>query len=136
MTELAYALVQMLHNLGAVAVVAGPAGALLPAFGGALAQRRFALLILAAWGLQAASGAGFALTSYAGKGQLPEVTGVALVALVLKVSCTAVGLGLAAAASRERGRRWSGRARSAVWGVSLGLALVALSSAALLRWYL
>jgi hypothetical protein len=134
-TELVYALVQMAHNLGAVGVVGGPALALVPACGGALAQRRLALVTLAAWGLQAATGAGFALTSYGFKGELPEVTGVALAALVIKVSCTVVGLGVGAAAL-WRGRSWSAAWRTAAWSGSLALAVVALSSAALLRWYL
>jgi hypothetical protein len=138
MTELVYALVQAVHNLGAVAVVASPAGALaLRARGRTLSipERRLAWMLLLAWGLQALSGAGFALASYGLKGQLPEVTGVALGALVVKVAATAGGFALAAALLWLRPLA-APRSRAAAWGVCLGLALAALTAASPLRWYL
>ena len=67
MIELVYTLVQAVHNLGAVAVVASPAVALgLRGRGerGEINERRLAWILLAAWGLQAASGAGVAAASY------------------------------------------------------------------------
>jgi hypothetical protein len=135
MTELVYALVQAVHNLGAVAVVASPAVALgFRNQDGAL-ERRLAWTLLLAWGLQAASGAGFAATSYGFKGQLPEIAGIALAALAVKLAATAGGFGLAA------GLLWvhplsSRRSRAIAWSVCLGLAVVALMAAAPLRWYL
>lgn len=134
MTDLVYALVQLVHNLGAVAVVGGPAAVLALAPRGT-ARRRLALAVLLAWALQAATGAGFALVSWELKGQLPEVTGIALAALAIKVAATAAGCALAAVILR-RGIRWSPRGRGAAWAASLGLAASALTAAAFLRWYL
>ena len=139
MTELVYALVQAVHNLGAVAVVACPVLALASPRRGEgrreAGDRRLAWILLAAWGLQAASGGGFAAASYGLKGALPEVTGVALAALVVKISATAVGFTLGAALLRVR-RLAGGRPRAVAWGLALGLALSALTAAAPLRWYL
>jgi hypothetical protein len=135
MTELVYALVQAVHNLGAVAVVASPAAALgLRGRGGPL-ERRLAWTLLLAWGLQLASGAAFAATSYGFKGELPEVTGVALAALVVKVAAAALGFLLAAGLLRVR-RLSNPRPRAFAWRACLGLALAALLAAAPLRWYL
>jgi hypothetical protein len=134
MIELLYTLVQAGHNLGAVLVVASPAVALglqgrLPGL-----ERRLAWALLAAWGLQALSGAGFAAASLGLKGQLPEISGVALVALGVKLAATAGGLTLAAVLLRRRSA--VSRPRTAAWTVCLGLALAALTAAAPLRWYL
>ena len=135
MTELVYTLVQAAHNLGAVAVVASPAAALgLRGRGGPL-ERRLAWTLLFAWGLQAASGAAFAATSYGFKGELPEVTGVALSSLVVKMAATAGGFLLAAVLLGSR-RLSSPRPRALAWTICLGLALAALLAAAPLRWYL
>ncbi len=152
MTELVYALVQAAHNLGAVAVVASPALALglrghghtgdagyigdtgnTGHIGGIGIERRLGWTLLAAWALQAASGAGFAAVSYGLKGQLPEVTGVALVALAVKLAATVAGLGLGTFLVRTR--RPAG-APPAAWVAGLAVALVALLAAAPLRWYL
>lgn len=135
MTELVYALVQAVHNLGAVAVVASPAVALGLRGRGERNERRLAWLLLAAWGLQAASGAAFAAASWGLKGALPEVTGVALAALAIKIAATACGFTLGAALLRAR-RLAGGRPRAVAWGLALGLALAALLAAAPLRWYL
>ena len=70
MTDLVYALVQLVHNLGAVAVVGGPAAALALAPPDGVARRRLAIAVLLAWALQAATGAGFALASWGLKGAL------------------------------------------------------------------
>jgi len=135
MTELVYALVQAVHNLGAVAVVASPAVALgFRGHGGGL-ERRLAWALLVAWGLQAATGAGFAAASYGLKGQLPEVTGVALYSLAVKLFATVAGFSIAAMLLWVR-RLSSPRSRVVAWAVCLGLAVAALLAAAPLRWYL
>ncbi len=138
MTELVYALVQAAHNLGAVAVVASPVLALglRGRYGVGGMEHRLAWSLLAAWSLQAASGAGFAAASYGLKGQLPEVTGVALVALVVKLAATVGGLGVGTFLVRTRPAGGSSAAGRAAWIAGLGLALVALLAAAPLRWYL
>jgi len=137
-TDLVYALVQLVHNLGAVAVAGGPAAALafLPPSGplGGMARRRIAWTVLLAWALQAATGAGFALASWKLKGALPEVEGVARAALAVKLAATAGGIVLGALLAR-RGA-WSPRGERAAWAASLAMAAAALSAAAFLRWYL
>ena len=135
MTELVYALVQAVHNLGAVAVVASPAVALGFRGHGVGLERRLAWTLLLAWGLQAATGAGFAAASYGLKGQLPEVTGVALYSLAVKLFATAAGFALAATLLWVR-RLSSLRSRAVAWAACLGLAVAALLAAAPLRWYL
>jgi hypothetical protein len=135
MNELVYACVQALHNLGAGAVVASPALALAMPAGSGRRERRLAWALLFAWGLQAASGAGFAAASYGLKGELPEVTGVALVALGVKLAATFGGLVLAAGLLWLR-RLNDPRSRAVAWSVCLGLAIAALLAAAPLRWYL
>src|SRR5438034_914535 len=79
-------------------------------------------------------GGGFAAVSWFGKGALPEVEGVALWALVIKVACTVLGL---AAGVTLLGRRGAGvAARAWLWSASLAAGLGALLGAAFLRWYL
>jgi len=131
-TDLVYALVQLVHNLGAVAVAGGPAAALAFAPGGPL-RRRLAWAVLLAWALQAATGAGFALASWTLKGALPEVEGIALWALAVKLGATAGGLVLGALLTR---RNVAPRSERRAWAASLALAAAALSAAAFLRWYL
>ncbi len=135
MTELVYALVQAVHNFGAVAVVASPAVALGLRGRSGATERLLAWVLLAAWGLQAASGAGFAAASYGLKGALPEVTGVALGALVVKMAATIFGILLGAVLLWAR-RLAGGRSRAIAWGLGLVLAVAALTAAAPLRWYL
>jgi hypothetical protein len=131
MVELVYALIQAIHNLGAVTLVAVPAAALAWQGRSAAVERRLSWTLLAAWGLQAAGGAAFAATSYGFKGQLPEVAGVALAALGVKVAATVAGFGLAAA------QLWRNRrAGTADWVACMALAVTAFTAAALLRWYL
>ena len=131
MVELVYALVQVVHNLGAAVLVAGPAAALAWQGRSAAVERRLAWTLLAVWSLQAASGAGFAATSYGFKGQLPEVAGAALAALAIKVAATVAGLGVAALQLRR-----DRRPGTASWIAGMTLALVAVTAAAFLRWYL
>lgn len=135
MNELVYTCVQALHNLGAVAVVASPALALALPAGSGSRERRLAWVLLLAWGLQAASGAGFAAASYGLKGELPEVAGVALGALGVKMAATTGALVLAAGLLWLRRFR-EPRSRVFAWSACLGLAIAALLAAAPLRWYL
>lgn len=132
--NLAYALIQLAHNFGAVAVTGG-------AVAGWVTQRRapgqatrLVWLVLAGWALQAASGAGFGLTSLAYYGQFPDLHGIAVAALVIKLSCATAGLLLAILLLRFSGA-WSAARRQHAWSGLVGLAATALSAAAFLRWF-
>lgn len=135
MTDLVYALIQLGHNLGAIAVAGIPVAALAEERSGPPASRRLLFWLVAAWALQAASGGGFALASLGLKGALPEVQGVALAALVVKIGATVLGLGAAVfAAAHADG--WPAEKRRRFFRLELVAALVPLAAAAFLRWYL
>jgi hypothetical protein len=128
--NLAYAATQIVHNFGAVAVVGGAACAL--AWREAAVQRRLAWIVLIGWATQAASGATFGAISFYHYGKFPDIHGIAVVALVVKMACAALGFTLAAwllfahppaATSRH------------AWLALCGLGALALSSAAVLRWF-
>ncbi len=89
--NLAYAGVQLVHNFGAVAVVGGAAAGRWLAPGDAGAHRRLAWLVLAGWAAQAASGALFGAVSLYYYGALPDIHGVAVAALRIKVAAAVVG---------------------------------------------
>lgn len=132
--NLAYALIQLAHNFGAVAVTGG-------AVAGWVTQRhdpgqatRLVWLVLAGWALQAASGAGFGLISLAYYGQFPDLHGVAVAALALKLGCATLALVLSTLLLKFAGA-WSTARRHSVWSVLVGLAATALSAAAFLRWF-
>ena len=75
MLNLVYTGVQILHNFGAVAVVGSPAVAWWFARDNLAAQCRLAWILVIGWAAQGVSGAGFGMTSYFLKGQLPEISG-------------------------------------------------------------
>jgi hypothetical protein len=135
MLNLVYTCVQILHNFGAVAVVGSPAAAWWLARDNPSAQGWLAWLLIIGWAAQGASGAGFGMTSYLLKGQLPDVAGVALVALATKVGCVLSGF-VIAACYLKTGSRWSPLSRLRMWQGMLALAGTALSAAAFLRWFL
>lgn len=131
--NLAYALTQIVHNFGAVAVVGGAI------YGRAFqnvesSHHRFAWLILVAWSVQAVSGAGFGIISYVYYGQFPDIHGIAVAALFLKMACAFLGFVLAVAMLRARTQGF-GAHQTAVWSVQLALGVVALTAAAFLRWF-
>ena len=141
MQNLIYALIQVIHNFGAATVVGASATALWLlrgneglVRGAAPVQRRLAVIVATAWAVQAASGMLFGITTYWFERHLPDIHGVAVDALLIKAVCAAAGFILAIAHARpdsgRAGDRWI-----LVWRVSLGLGLVALGSAAFLRWF-
>lgn len=122
-----YALIQALHNFGAVAVLGG-ALAGMSKTAGAQAERRLLRLVLAGWLLQAASGAGFGVATWNFYHKLPDISGIALYALILKAACALIAITLCAAGVRAGpGPRG--------WRALTVLAAVALAAAAVLRWY-
>ena len=147
MGDFLYACVQLVHNVGAAAVVGSPAVAWWLVRGNRAGAdflnvpmpavpvlRRLAWFTLIAWSMQIASGAGFGATTYYLKHELPDLTGVGLAALGIKVTCALVCVSLALfylhAASR-----WTGHIQLRVWQSLFLLGLAALISAAFLRWY-
>src|SRR6266436_4904080 len=121
MGDFLYTCVQLIHNFGAVTVVGSPVAALWLGNDHPSIQYRLAWLMLLGWAVQGASGAGFGLTSLYLKGQIPDVTGVALVALLIKMACVLIGVILAVVYLRA-GFRWSPLAQFRLRGGMLILA--------------
>ena len=128
--NLAYAATQIVHNFGAVAVVGGAACAL--AWRDATVQRRLAWIVLIGWATQAASGATFGAISFYHYGKFPDIHGIAVAALGIKMACAALGFALAA---WQLFAHPSAAASRQAWLVLCGLGALALSSAAVLRWF-
>lgn len=127
--DIAYALVQAAHNLGAVAVVGSPAAAWLWVREQRVVPNVLAWLTISGWLVQALSGFSFGLTTYLSRGELPEVTGIALLALYIKIGCAAAGFTLAVfhlLASQP----WRG-----LWPALFLFGIAALTGAAFLRWF-
>ena len=125
----AYAATQIVHNFGAVAVVGGAACAL--AWREATVQRRLSWIVLAGWATQAVSGATFGAISYYYYAKFPDIHGIAVAALIVKMACAAFGFTLAAWQLFAHPSAASSRH---TWLVLCVLGALALSSAAVLRW--
>ncbi|MBI2313944.1 MAG: hypothetical protein HYU77_15710 [Betaproteobacteria bacterium] len=132
--NLVYAVVQLFHNFGAVAVVGGAVAGAWPAPARAEPMRRLARLVCAAWAVQIASGAAFGAASYYYYGRFPDIHGIAIAALAVKAICAASGF-LLAAAYLYRAARWSAPACERVWRLLAALGITALTAAAFLRWF-
>lgn len=128
--NLAYSATQIVHNFGAVAVVGGAACAL--AWRAAAVQRRLAWIVLIGWATQAASGATFGAISLYYYGKFPDIHGIAMAALGVKMVCAAAGFALAAWQLFVHHPVAPGRQ---AWVALFGLGTLALSSAAVLRWF-
>ncbi len=126
-----YAVVQVAHNLGAVAAVGLPLAALVYSANESLLRKTY-LFTLAAWLLQVASGFAFGLVSYFVVGELPQLGGEAFVALCVKISCAALSILLLAAVLLGLLRALS---HKTILACLAGLGVVALLSAAILRWF-
>ncbi len=134
MQNLVYALIQVIHNLGAATVVGAAAAALWLVSDNALVQRRLAVLVAAVWAVQAASGAGFGIATFSFEGHLPDIHGLAVVALLIKITCAICGFVLAVAYAKNH-LKWGARKRLMVWHVLFAIGVAALSAAAFLRWF-
>ena len=131
--NLLYALIQVVHNFGAVAVVGG---ALLARWPVPLdgAQRPLAWLVLAGWTGQGLSGISFGIVSYAYYGQLPDIHGIAIVALLIKIACAATGL-IVTFMWLRHASQWDEARRKRLWDLLTALGVTALAAAAFLRWF-
>lgn len=131
--NLAYALTQVIHNFGAAAVLGGAVFALWPA--SRLGDgRQFAWLILLAWGAQILSGGLFGVTSFYYYGEMPDLSSVAMSALVVKVAAAITGF-LLAAVYLARGKEWGHAGVKRSFQGLAALATLALTAAAFLRWF-
>ena len=131
--DLLYALTQVAHNFGAVAVTAGALFARWPVRQSPTHQHRLAGLVLTGWLVQAGSGATLGAISLAFHGALPDIHGLALAALFLKMACATTGI-LTSAACLKWAAQWSVQGQDAAWTLLLALAVSALSATAFLRW--
>jgi len=93
-----------------------------------------ARITLLGWVAQGASGATFGAISYATFGQLPDIHGIAVAALSLKIACAAFGFVLCAV-YLAREAVWSETQRRHTWSALLACAVLALGAAAFLRWF-
>lgn len=132
--DLGYAIVQVVHNFGAVAVVGGAVPGLYAAVQSAPLLRKFAWLTGFGWATQALSGASFGAISYYYYGRFPDIHGIAIAALMVKMLCAAAGLTTVAWYLRHADN-WTDRRRHAAWRLLAVLGATAMASAAFLRWF-
>ncbi len=130
--NLVYAVVQVAHNFGAVAAVGGSLAAL--KLRDVNTRKSLAKLVLVGWVTQGASGAAFGATSYYVYGRLPDIAGIAVAALTIKMTCVAIDFVLLTAYV-FRSDKWTPAKTHAAWIASSALAVTALSAAAFLRWF-
>jgi hypothetical protein len=130
--NLAYAVVQVVHNFGAMAAVGGSLAA--AKFRIPETRARLAKLALGGWITQGASGAAFGATSYYFYHRLPEISGIAVTALIIKMACVAAAIILLAVYLLRR-KNWNDAATRKTCMASLILAATALTAAAFLRWF-
>lgn len=126
-----YALTQIAHNFGAVAVVAMPLHAICR--GTQRPTKPTLLVTLAGWLIQLSSGALFGLISLYYYGQLPDIHGTAVAALTIKLVCA--GLSITLCLFMLRHARLSLPSPNLQWLSLSTLGAVALTAAAVLRWF-
>lgn len=132
--NLGYAAIQIAHNFGAASVVGAPLFALWPARLATGSQRRLAWLVLAGWIVQAVSGTAFGAASFYWYGQFPDIHGLAIGALLVKIACALTGFVLAVMYLLGA-EQWSEIRRRGYWAALLGFGATALTAAAFLRWF-
>lgn len=132
--DLGYSIVQVAHNFGAVAVVGGAASMWYMAPQPARLQRKFVWLVGFGWCTQALSGMMFGAISFYCYGKFPDIHGVAIAALAVKMLCAVSGLAMVAL-YLNRADRWAERQCGIAWKILLALGATALISAAFMRWF-
>ena len=76
----------------------------------------------------------FGITTYYFEHHLPDIHGIAVDALLVKICCAVAGFVLAAAYVRLN-PGWTESRQLLAWRVLLTLGVIALGSAAFLRWF-
>jgi hypothetical protein len=132
--NLIYALNQVIHNFGAAGVIGFASYGLLHRSDRGAALRPVFLGQAVSWVVQGTSGAAFGITSLSFYGKLPDIHGVAVVALVVKMVCVAVGFIMASIGFKRSARAAPGPLRFFLIASFL-LGTTALSAAAFLRWF-
>lgn len=132
--NLAYTGVQLAHNFGAVAVAVSAAAAVWLVPDNASLQRKLAKLMAMGWVVQGASGALFGAVSYGFYGKLPDIKGIAIAALAIKIVSAVIGFVLVMGYLEKAGA-WSAKQRHATWRVLGVFAFIPLVAAAFLRWF-
>ena len=130
--NLDYAIVQIAHNFGAVAVVGGSLTAL--KFRGVSIRKKLAQIVLVGWATQGVSGAAFGAVSYYYFNQFPDIAGISIFALAIKIFCAIFGFMLMTM-YLIRSDEWPINRIDAVWIVSSVISISAISAAAFLRWF-
>ncbi len=130
--NLGYAVIQVVHNLGAVATVGGSLSAVV--LRERAARQKLSHLVLGGWVTQAASGAAFGGISYYFYGKFPDISGIAIYALGIKMVCASLGI-LLFLTYLWSGAQWQDATVGRAWLSSAVLALTAISAAAFLRWF-
>lgn len=132
--NLVYALIQVFHNFGAAAVLGFATYGVLCRLGKQLVRRSVFLGLAIAWGIQGASGASFGIASFSFYGKLPDIHGIAVMAVSIKMICVAIGFLVALIGYRKS----TGPAQHSQYLpliLSFVLGATALSAAAFLRWF-
>ncbi len=130
--NLSYSIVQVGHNLGAVLTVSGPIVAI--RFNDFSIQKKIAVITLAGWGIQAVSGALFGATSFYFYHHFPDISGIALNALIIKIACTITSL-ILLIIYLVKSESWSTRRKFSTWIITSISSIIAMSAAAFLRWF-
>lgn len=131
--NLIYALNQVIHNFGAAAVIGFSTYGLLRRTDEPVAQRTILLALTIAWAVQGVTGVTFGITSLYFYGKLPDIHGVAIIAVTTKIICVILGFIVALVGLRKRSEI-PGNSQFHIF-VSFALGVVALSAAAFLRWF-
>lgn len=134
MQNFIYALIQVLHNFGAVTVVGTAASALWLVRSNAAVQHLLAVLAVVAWVIQAVTGVLFGVSTFYFENHLPDIHGIAVSALLIKIACASSGF-VVSFVYVKRDSVWTATKRLFAWRASMILGMIALSSAAFLRWF-
>lgn len=132
--NIAYALTQVVHNFGAVAIVGGALVGLKSAADQLDLKRKMAWIVAIAWGAQGLSGLFFGGISLIFYGETPDLHSTAYVALLIKMFCVVASFVLAVLYLRNA-TNWSEAGRKKVWHALAGFGTIALICAAFLRWF-
>ena len=132
--NISYALTQVVHNFGALAVVGGALVGLKANSDQLKLKHTMAWVVFIGWAAQGSSGLLFGGISLLFYGETPDLHSTAMYALILKGICAASGVILALSYIRSQ-KNWSEKGRQGVWRFLTGLGITALSAAAFLRWF-